>query len=296
MTVQQLRYFLAVAQYLHFGEAAKACFISQPSLSHSISELETELNLKLFYRDNRVIDLTPAGKVFCADIQSIITRLDDAVIRAKRAGSGYDGVLNIGSLGGLSAGKFPASIMAFKKKYPNLDVTLKQSNMKTLNMGLLQGTLDVALTRRIDVLQRSDELAWATLYQDRFGIVLRKDHPLAERTHIPFSELADEPFVFLDKEVTPNVYNYTLQLCTSRGLVPRIMHTATTLEIVCTLLKAGMGIAIIPDCALAYGSNELTFIEVEGEDTVSDVVLAWRRRDVNPIVPIFLEEFDIGMF
>jgi DNA-binding transcriptional LysR family regulator len=59
--------------------------------------------------------------------------------------------------------------------------------MKTLNMGLLQGTLDVALTRRIDVLQRSDELAWATLYQDRFGIVLRKDHPLAERTHIPFT-------------------------------------------------------------------------------------------------------------
>lgn len=295
MTVQQLRHFIAVAQFLRFGEAAKACYISQPSLSHSISELEAELGPRLFYRDNRAVELTPAGKVFLTAAQDIVKLLDDAIIRAKRADSGFAGSLVVGSLGGLSAGTFPARINDFKKKYPNIDVALKLSNMKGLNMGLLQGSIDVALTRKIDVVHRSDELSWAQLYQDRFGIVLRRDHPLAERSGLSVGDLADEPFVFLDKDVTPNVYNYTLQLCTSRGLVPRIMQTGPTLEIVCTLLKAGMGVAIIPDCAMAYGADELKFIQIEGEDTISDVVLAWRQRNVNPIVPIFLEEFRIEM-
>lgn len=296
MTVQQLRYFIAVAQYLHFGEAAKACYVSQPSLSHSIAELESELNLKLLYRDNRSVELSPAGKVFLADAQDIVKRLDDAVIKAKRADSGYSGTLNVGALGGLSAGDFPASIAQFKKKYPNIDVNLIQTNMKTLNMSLLKGELDIALTRKLDVIHRSDEIDWHTLFQDRFGIVMRADHPMADREDLKPADLAGEPFIFLEQSVTPHVYNHTIQLCTSRGLVPNITRTAPTLEIACTLIKAGMGIGVLPECAKAYSFGLLKFIPLEGDDAVSDVVLAWRRRNVNPIVPVFLEEFGIDMF
>ncbi len=296
MTVQQLRYFIAVAQYLHFGEAAKACYVSQPSLSHSIAELESELNLKLLYRDNRSVELSPAGKVFYTDVLDIVKRLDDAVIKAKRADSGYSGTLYIGSLGGLSAGDFPAVIARFTSKYPNIDVDFLQTNMRTLNMKLLKGELDVALTRKLDVIHRSDEIDWHVLYQDRFGIVLRIDHPLAERDEVQLTELAEEPFIFLEQSVTPHVYNHTMQLCTSRGLVPKITHTANTLEIACTQIKAGLGIGILPECALAYSFGLLKFIPLQGDDAISDVVLAWRRRNVNPVVPVFLEEFEIDMF
>ncbi|MGN1001332.1 MAG: LysR family transcriptional regulator [Oscillospiraceae bacterium] len=296
MTVQQLRYFIAVAQHLHFGEAAKACYVSQPSLSHSILELEAELNLKLLYRDNRSVELSPAGKVFYEDAQDIVRRLDEAVLKAKRADSGFEGTISVGALGGLSAGEFPAHIMNFKKKYPLIDVSITQTNMRTLNMNLLKGAMDVALTRKLDIIHRSNEIEWQTLYQDRFGIVLYRDHPLAERQRISTEELKREDFVFLSQTVTPHVYNYTIQLCANRGFVPNITHTGATLEIVCTQIKAGMGIGLLPECAMTYSSGLLRFIPLEGEDAVSDVVLAWRKRNMNPTVPTFLEEFGIDMF
>ena len=296
MTVQQLRYFIALAQHLHFGEAARACYVSQPSLSHSIAELEGELNLKLLYRDSRAVELTPAGRVFYDDATDIIKKLDEAVIRAKRADSGYSGSIHIGSLGGLSSDSFPAKILQFKRKNPNIDVNFTQTNMKTLNLCILKGSIDVALTRRLDVLSRADELQWKTLYQDRFGVLVQSDSPLAAAEKIDLKSLADEQFVFLEPSVTPNVYNYVISLCAARGLVPKSTYPAPTLEIVCTLVKAGMGIAIVPDCAMVYSSGELKFFPLEGDDALSDVVLAWRGRNINPIVPVFLNEFGIDVY
>lgn len=293
MTVQHLRYFLAVAQYLHFGEAAKACYVSQPSLSHSIAELETELGLKLFYRDNRSVALTAAGKVFYEDVQDIVDRLDGAELRARRAASGMVGSLNIGTLGGLASGEFPSQIAAFRRRYPDVDVNLSHSNIKSLNTNLLTGAIDVALTRRIGISQRSDEIVSRTLYCDRFGVVVRHDHPFALAGSFSLEELEREDFVFLSQTVTPGVYNYTIRLCTSRGFVPNILRTAATLEGVCSLIKSGMGIGILPECALAYSSGLLVFLPLDGEDAVSEVVLAWRRRNTNPVVPNFLEELGI---
>lgn len=296
MTVQQLRYFIAVAQYLHFGEAAKACYVSQPSLSHSILELEAELNLKLLYRDNRRVELSPAGKVFYEDAQEIVLRLDDAVLKAKRAESGFDGTLTIGSLGGLAKSDFLASIKSFRQKHPYADVEITQTNMKALNMNLQKGEMDVALIRKLGIINNSDGIALHTLYQDSFGIIMHTDHPLAKLERIGPEELKAEEYVFLSQLVTPHVYNYTIQLCANRGFVPNITHTAPTLEIVCTLIKAGLGIGILPECAMAYSSGQLHFVPLEGEDAISDVVLAWRKRNMNPILPAFLEEFGVDMF
>lgn len=296
MTVQQLRYFIAVAQYLHFGEAARACYVSQPSLSHSILELEAELNLKLLYRDSRKVELSPAGKIFYNDAREIVCRLDDAVLKARRAESGFEGSITIGSLGGLAKSNFLDRIKDFRTRHPHADVVITQTNMKTLNMSLLKGELDVALTRKLDIIQRSDEIEWHTLYQDSFGIVTHKEHPLAKLRQVSPENLKNEEFIFLSQLVTPHVYNYTIQLCANRGFVPNITHTASTLEIACTFIKAGMGIGILPECAMAYSSGLLNFIPLEGEDVISDVVLAWRKGNVNPVVPAILEEFGISIY
>lgn len=293
MTVQQLKYFIAVAQTLHFGEAARACFVSQPSLSHSISELETELGLRLLYRDNRSVSLSPAGRVFYDDAVEIVRRLDDAVIKARRADAGYSGRLRIGTLGGLAAEKFPSSIASFKEKYPDIDVDLVQTNMKKMNTDIMRGELDIMLTRREDVIFRSNELDWHKLYSDRFCYVVRRDSALTGRAALEKSDIEKLPFIFLDPTITPNIYNHTLCLCTSRGFVPDIKRLAPSLEIACTLVKSGLGIAILPGCAEAYSSGSLKLIPLEGDDALSDVVLAWRRRNLSPIVPVFLEEFGI---
>lgn len=294
MTFQQLRYFVAVAQYLHFGEAARACFISQPSLSHSIADLESELNLKLLYRENRTVGLTEAGKVFLADAQEIIQKVEDAIIKAKRAGAGYSGSIHIGALGGLSSDVFLSRIANFKRHYTDIEVEFTQTNMITLNLCLLKGSFDVVLSREIDVKQRSDEIAWQTLYQDHFGILFPKGHPLSDiKNTDDLSCLSNEPFVFLKSSVTPNVYRYVKQLCASRFLTVNEAYPAPTLEILCTLVKAGMGIAVVPDCAMNYSNGTLAFVPLQGEDALSNVVLAWRKKNVNPIVPVFLNIFEI---
>ena len=292
LTVQQLRYFVALAQHLHFGIAAKACFVSQPALSHGISELEVELNCRLLYRDTRSVTLTPAGKAFYNETHDIIKCLDEAIAKAKKAESGYSGSFHIGALSGLSVDAFLSKILPFKLRYPDIDVNLTQPNMKMLNMGLLKGSLDIVLTRKCDIVSRSDELQWRTLYQDRFGILFHADSPLAKIENVHLADLANEPFVFFDPLVTPNVYDYVMRLCMARGLVPKTAYPAPALEFVCTLVKAGMGIAVVP--GRDYG-DKLVFRPFEGDDALSAVVLAWKKRNMNPIIPIFLSEFDIDM-
>ena len=295
MTLQQLRYFVSLGQHLHFGEAAKACFVSQPSLSQSITELETELNLKLLDRSSRRVEFTRAGKAFYTDSQEIIKSLDEAITHAKRIDSGLDGDFRIGTLGGLSNGEFLTNVASFKKKNKTLNISLVQTNMKTIIISLLRGSLDIALTRDFDIIHHDQELDWFTLYQNRYGIIMRKDHPLAIKEDIQLLELKDEPFIFIDKEVSPNAYSFTLRLCASQGLDPRIIHTASTLESVCAMVQAGMGISIQPDCSLIYNTGNLRFIQIDSNEAYSSVVLAWHHRNISPIIPLFLEEFESNM-
>jgi len=296
VTVQQLRYFAAVAQYLHFGRAAKACYISQPSLSHAISELETELNIKLVERDSRTVSLTPAGKSLYEDAQEILKSIDAAIIRARRADSGFTGSLHIAALGGLAAESLPVFISNFRKKYPTVDITFTQTNMKNINMQLQTGVIDVAMTRELDIIHQPNEIQWATIFQDRFGLVVQKSDPLCSEKTISLANLKERSFIFLDQAVTPHVFDYTMQLCTSRGLLPRIDYTAETLEIACALIKSNLGIAVLPQCADAYSHGQLQFIPLDGDDTISNVVLAWNRQNSNPAAAMFLQEFDIEMY
>jgi len=273
--------------------AAKASFVSQPSLSQAISELESELKLKLLDRNSRRVELTSAGKSFCEDAMVIIQSVDEAILKARRIASGMDGEFKIGTLGGLARSAFLTTVTNFKKRHETVDIKITQTNVNELNRALLKGDLDVALTREYNTAHYEQDLDWVPLWQDRFGIVLRKDHPLAQCESPDLSDFGNESFIFLDKNTSPNTYSFAYKICTSRELEPHVMHTASTLEIACTMLKAGMGVAVLPECALVYSVNDLRFIPVEGEDTYSAVVMAWRRQNMSPIVPLFLEEFDI---
>lgn len=151
MTIQQISHFIAVAQHLHFGEAAKELYIAQPALSNSIAALEGELNVKLFARSSRRVTLTPAGKVFYENVQEVVEGLNRAIQKTRLAESGYAGTLDIGILGGLSKGDFPKVIYRFQKRFPNMAINLRQTNMKTLNRWLAHGEVDLGITRSVDL-------------------------------------------------------------------------------------------------------------------------------------------------
>jgi len=293
VTIQQLKYFSALAQLQHFGAAARACYVSQPSLSHSILELENEVGTQLVYRDSRNVVLSAAGKVFYEETKNLLSLLDEAVIKAQRAAAGLSGRISIGSLGGLADSVFLTGIRRFKQDNPSIDVSFCQTNMKALSTRLMQGNLDIILTRELDIRTQDREVQWLRFRSDRFGFLLPSDSPLLANSTPDCEALIDAPFVFLDDQLTPNIFRYLMQLCTARSFVPHIVQKAPTLEILCNLVRTGMGITIAPECALMYGSGDLRFLPLTGEDAVSEIVFAWRRKHMNPVIPVFLEAFNL---
>ena len=293
MNIQQISYFIVTAQYLHFGKAARFLYIAQPALSNSIASLEKELNVKLFIREGRAVELTTAGKLFLREAIEIVDKVDSLKQKVRLAEAGYIGNLSIGMLGGLSKGDFIKNIVAFREDFTEIALSLHQHNVITLNRGLLTGEIDIGLTRSLCLESHSEHLAWHKLYSDRFSIIMKSDHPLAGKK-IAFTDLADEPFIFINSEISPYVHDHTMKICATRGLVPRIAYEAPTLEIACTFIKAGLGLAMLPDCAMFYSvDGDLSSTYIEGDDCISDIVIGWNKKNDNPVVPVFLEELNI---
>ncbi|MDR1203880.1 MAG: LysR family transcriptional regulator [Peptococcaceae bacterium] len=289
MNIQQLHNFVAVARHLNFSEAAKSLFIAQSALSHSIAALEAELNVKLFYRDTRLVKLTPAGSSFFQEVQEIIDRLDRAVEQARRMNAGLSGHINIGFLGSLLKSHFHEWIPPFQDKCPSIGLTFEQMYMAPLRKAIEQGHIDIGFTRSFDLIDSSD-LQWIKLYDENISLVMRKDHPLAESPVLDFGALAQESFIITAQQSSPHWYQKVIQICASRGFKPNFVYTPITMEAVGILIESGFGITFFPNSAKIIHKDALTFIPLKGEDTVIDVVAAWKKNNPNPAAMTFLNE------
>jgi len=293
MTVQQLSYFIVLGQCLHFGRAAKMLYIAQATLSHSIAALEEELNVTLFDRDNRKVALTPAGQIFLQEAMEIVNKVNNAVQKTRMAESGYTGSLSIGTLAGLCKGSVADMIYSFTQNYPHVSIAMSQTNATALNRRLIMGEMDIALTWAVCVTPFEDQIAWRKIDSDRFSLVLGKRNPLADR-EFALRELADEPFVVTNASANPFVHDHILRFCEARGLKPKITYSVPSLEVACTLIKAGLGVGIFPALgAMSFSDNELVCKPIDGEELELDIVLSWNRKLTNPVVPTFLENLNI---
>ncbi|MDR3296489.1 MAG: LysR family transcriptional regulator [Clostridiales Family XIII bacterium] len=287
MNIQQLHYFDVLAQYLNFSEASKHLFIAQPALSHSIACLETELKIRLFQRDTRSVRLTAAGTVFLHEVREILGRLDNAIEKAHQTDAGFSGSLNIGFLSTLIKQHFPDWIPPFQEKYPNLNLHFEQMYMAPLREALEQEFIDVAFTRSFDLVD-SPTLQWIKIYDEKSSLILREDHPLAQ-SDIDFKALAKEPFIIIAPHISPYWHLKVIQICANRGFTPHFAHRPLSMETVYALLDAGLGVAILPNSGQVYNKGNLTFIDLEGEDAKIDVVIAWKKNNLNPAIPLFLD-------
>lgn len=295
MTIQQLQYFAALAKYLHFGDAAKSCYVSQPSLSKAISELEKELDADLISRNNKVVELTPAGKQFYRDTKELLRLMDEAIMNTKRLNDGICGELKINFLRTYAFSYFADFVNEFRKRHPEIDVQLCQEGLHATSAGLLSGDIDVALTYDIEVASRKNEIAWHPIAPTRYCIVMRKDNPLARRKNVTLESLKNERFVFIDRNEIPNAFKDTMRLCAARGLKPNIAYSANKIDLVCTMVRAGMGIAILPDTTKVYSLGSLKFIEIDGDDALTYSGLAWKFNHNNPATSLFLREFGVKL-
>jgi DNA-binding transcriptional LysR family regulator len=244
LELRQMRYFLAVAETLHFGRAAKKLRMAQPNLSLQIRRIEKALGHDLFIRTTRGVALTAAGVFLAARAGSLQTSFDEAIQTAQRIADGQEGTLTISFSGSAMYSQLPFVLDRFRQLYPKVQVQLREMYAYEQQPLLLNGKLDVGFIRDGPPAQG---LSMMPLSREPFCAVFPQSHRFA-KSNEPMAprELKDERFVLFTPRIARLAFERTLEVCASSGFAPDIVLEAPQWVTVVSLVAAGMGISIAP--------------------------------------------------
>ena len=274
--LRHLRYFIAVAEELHFGHAAARLNISQPPLSQQIQILEQQIGARLFARTNRSVSLTEAGRQFLADSRQILSQVDDAAARAARLHHGETGELRIGFTSSAPFIKAVSDTLStFRRRYPDVHIQTRETNTREQIVPLNEGALDLGLMRNT---QLPDTLVWERVLREPLLAMVPRDHPLASKPRVSLRELAREPFVFFDPHVGPGLYDDILGLMRRYDLTPAITQEVGEAMTIIGLVAAGLGVSILPASFRRVQLLEMCWLPIEEQDAVSEMWLVWSKH------------------
>lgn len=285
MDFRAMRYFLAVAEELHFGRAARRLHISQPPLSQQIRKLEDELGVRLFERTQRRVALTPAGEVFLGKAQSLLLGAEEAKRAAQRASRGEIGRLVVGFIHAAFYNLLPAIVRRFRDTQPAVELVLREMTNREQLAALGDGKLDFGFLRPpvVDPLIQVD-----VLLREPFVVALPEDHPLAARHRVELKSLAAEPLVMYPPRRSP-LYGQIVDGCVRSGFSPRVVQEAAYINTLIGLVRARIGLALLPACAREVSMPGIVYRALTGLAAQAETAVAWRREDHSPIVAAFLE-------
>jgi len=286
--LRHLRYFTAVAENGGFARTARLLNVSQSAISEQIRDLESELGLQLFHRQNRRIRLTEHGEHFLKDARAVLAAADKAVVNARKSLHGEIGTLTIGFFIGGAGTFFPRLIKEFRRRYSGVQLSLVEMAPAVQHQALQAGVIDVGFTRPVQP-PYTMQLRSEHFQTERLCAVLLKSHRLARQRKVFIRELAEDPFILNDRKYSPAVFDKVIDLCASAGYSPRISGTATVSPGIVALVEAGEGVAILPEGARAVGGEELVFVPLADRDAFIDMVVAWSPQHETRVLHSFLE-------
>lgn len=292
--IRQLQYFISVAEHLNFTKAAKEHFIAQTAMSQQIMTIEKQLGVKLFIRNNRSVQITPAGHIFLREAKLIVAMTEEAIRKTQYAAAGFVGSLKIGFLGSNEKRFLPEIIRKFRQNYPNISLNFIQDNTETINDYLERDLLDIAFTESYN-LHKIHNFECKTLCSDPIGVVLHREHPLATETKINITALTYEPFVAIDSQEYHGAFERMMEFCiTKGGFTPKIVSQHRHPETVLLMIESGVGVTLLPSYFYnAYVNPNLKFVEIEGEGDMVHSIIAWKKECTDPSIQLFLKYFDV---
>lgn len=287
MNMTQIKYFIMAAKCLNFTKAADKLFITQPALSRQISAMEQELNMQLFVRNNRSVNLTPAARVLLEEFEKIYNDYNLAIAKATTSFSGISGELNIGILDGAYVGDiFPQALRHFDEFYPQVKINLRSYSFNALIENLYSNKLDMIITLLFDIKDR-DKLQYKVLAKTKDHIVVHKNHRLAGAKYVKMSDFKDDTFIMVspeDSEMSPKLI---LDAFKNSDVTPKVKF-ATSIQEEMLWVEAGVGVCMLDSRNTLYDNPNVRFLEV---DQVSDpsLTLAWNVDNYNPMKEVFAE-------
>lgn len=286
MTLTELRYIVALARARHFGRAAEACFVSQPTLSVAIRKLEDELGVALFERGAGDVTLTPIGERVVEQARRVLDEAEAVKALARQGRDQLSGPLRLGAIYTIAPYLLPHLIPALHRAAPNMPLHLEENFTERLRERLKDGELDVIV---IALPFEESGVVTQPLYDEPFEVALPADHPWRKRKSIAAADLAGENLLLLG---TGHCFrDQVLQVCSlvdrSRGAAGGIQKAVegTSLETIRHMVASGAGITVMPCTAIgpARGENKLlAFRPFAGPAPSRRVALAWRKRFPRP--------------
>ncbi|EPH1615858.1 LysR substrate-binding domain-containing protein [Pseudomonas aeruginosa] len=289
MELRHLRYFIAVAEELHFGRVAERLGISQPPLSQQIQALEEEIGARLFERTNRRVELTDAGRLFLDESRQVLAQVDKAVLLARRAHLGELGELKIGFTSSAPfTSTIPSSIHAFRKAYPDVHLDLQEMSSRQVLKALLEESLQVGVIRPLAL---PDAVHWVELFREPLVAVLRADHPLAAGSEdgLAIAALAEEPFVFFPRSYGTGLYDQVIALTRQAGFSPRIAQEASEAMTIIGLVSAGLGVSILPASFRRTRVDGVVYRTLSDPEATTAVWLVRRQNEGSPLALSFID-------
>ena len=274
MEMHQLRYFVAVARAENFSRAAEQCHVSQPSLSQQIQKLEDELGERLFERLQRSVRLTTAGQVFLPRAIRILEEVEAAKREASDAKASLCGTLTIGVLPTIAPYLLPVALTAFVKAYPGVEVVVHEDTTARL--------LRLAHAFEIDFAFASepindDRVEIQELFVEELLLALPPRHPLAKKSSVRAADLEKEPLLVMKEGHC--LGDQVLRFCERRDVQANISFRSAQLETIQSLVRAGLGISLIP--AMAAGNakpGSPVYRPIEGKRPTRNIVAVWHKQ------------------
>ncbi len=286
MELRQLRYFVAVAEELHFRRAAQRLHIAQPPLSQQIRKLERELGVELFRRTNRQVELTDAGRIFLEEARRTLSNAERAVEAVRSAARGEVGWLRIGFVGSVSYDLLPRLLSEFRKRYPEVQLDLRQLTTEEQMECLEKGDIDLGISRELEEI---NGLEVVPLLSERLFAALPAEHPLASSEKAELAELSEDSFITVPRREVPRLYDNFVYLCRTAGFDPKIVQEALQFPTILGLVSAGLGVAVVPAVVQAFGKTGVAYLPLTDDEAVSEITFAHRSTKESPTLKAFLE-------
>lgn len=289
MNLLGLKYFIAVSEFKSFTKASEYLYVSQPTLSRQIAELEEELGRKLLDRQSRSISLTKAGEICFREAKEIVERCDALSEVVKSETPEDEGVLKIGYMGMIEHGLMSVPIRKFAEKYPRVKTFLYKNSLSELNHLLLQDKCDVIYTVKagIDTIKQID---CTVLVPNELKLMVPVTHPLAGRNFVKLEELPDEKFVMLKRDSSPYLVDHLFSMCMRKGFSPKVVYYVEDPQTVLYAVALGKGIAFLSERINPDNVNGVKTIDIVDCDMDCSMVLAYKREKNNEYVSSFIGE------
>jgi DNA-binding transcriptional LysR family regulator len=274
--IWQLRYFIAVAERLHFGRAAQALHISQPPLSRAIRALEERLGVVLLARTRRRVELTAEGARFLEEARRLIGQLERAVQDLRGMASGEQGRLRVGFVSLADYGVLPGLLKSYKSAHPRVALSLREMLSPEQAAALGSGELDFGLL--LPPVSGEAALEHRVVQRERFVAALPSRHRLARAAgKLSMGELDGEPFVMVPREIAPGLYDIVRGLAARAGIPLNVAQEAIQMQTVVSLVSSGLGVAIVPASVANLGRRGVAYRPLADRHPRLELWLAWPR-------------------